>query len=70
VAMEFSDGTNNIGSDKDTLYMLGGAALILFGTGLILSNPIVRRYLGQLGVGNLVLAALPDVDRYMKLRAM
>jgi hypothetical protein len=68
--MEFSEGRNNIGSDKDTLYMLGGAALILFGTGLILSNPIVRRYLGQLGVGNLVLAALPDVDRYMKLRAM
>ena len=70
MAMEFSEGTNNIGSDKDTLYMLGGAALILFGTGLILSNPIVRRYLWQLGVGNLVLAALPDVDRYMKLRAM
>jgi hypothetical protein len=70
VAMEFSEGTSNIGSDKDTLYMLAGAALILFGTGLILSNPIVRRYLGQLGVGNLVLAALPDVDRYMKLRAM
>ncbi len=58
------------GSNKDTLYMLGGAALILFGTGMILSNPVVRRYLGQLGVGNLLLAALPDVDRYMKLRAM
>lgn len=58
------------GSNKDTLFMLGGAALILFGTGMILSNPVVRRYLGQLGVGNLVLAALPDVDRYMKLRAM
>jgi hypothetical protein len=70
VAMEFSEGANHNGSDKDTLYMLGGAALILFGTGLILSNPIVRRYLGQLGVGNLVLAALPDIDRYMKLRAM
>jgi hypothetical protein len=58
------------GSDKDTLYLLSGAALILFGTGLILSNPTVRRYLGQIGVGNLLLAALPDVDRYMKLRAM
>ena len=58
------------GSNKDTLYMLGGAALILFGTGMILSNPVVRRYLGQIGVGNLLLAALPDVDRYMKLRAM
>jgi hypothetical protein len=58
------------GSNKDTLYMLGGAALILFGTGMILSNPVVRRYFGQIGVGNLLLAALPDVDRYMKLRAM
>jgi len=75
VAMEFSEGTNHngtgqSGTDKDTLYMLGGAALILFGAGLILSNPLVRRYMGQMGVGNLVSAALPDVDRYLKLRNM
>jgi hypothetical protein len=70
VAMEFSESAHNSGTDKDTLYMLGGAALIMFGTGLILSNPIVRRYLGQLGVGNLMQAALPDVDRYLKLRNM
>lgn len=57
-------------SDKDTLFMLSGVALIVFGTGLILSNPIVRRYLGQLGVGDLAQAALPDLDRYLKLRAM
>jgi len=50
--------------------MLGGAALILFGTGLILSNPTVRRYLGQIGVGSILTAALPDVDRYLKLRNM
>jgi hypothetical protein len=70
VAMEFSEDVNHSGTDRDTLYMLGGAALILFGTGLILSNPMVRRYLGQLGVGNLMQAALPDVDRYLKLRNM
>ena len=70
MAMELSESANNFGSDKDTLYMLGGAALIMFGTGLILSNPMVRRYLGQLGVGNLMQAALPDVDRYLKLRNM
>jgi hypothetical protein len=71
-AMKFSEETNGngIGTDKDTLYMLGGAALMLFGAGLILSNPHVRRYLGQLGVGNLLGAALPDVDRYLKLRNM
>lgn len=67
---EFSESADTNGTDKDTLYMLGGAALVLFGTGLILSNPVVRRYLGKLGVGNLVTAALPDVDRYLKLRNM
>ena len=58
------------GTDKDTLYMLSGAALIIFGAGLILSNPLVRRYLGQVGVGSLVQGALPDLDRYLKLRSM
>ena len=61
---------NGNGSDKDTLYMLAGLSLVIFGAGLILSNPMVRRYLGQLGVGNLAQAALPDVERYLKLRAM
>ena len=45
--------------------------LILFGAGMILSNPVVRRYLGQLGSRqSWLLAALPDLIRYMKLRAM
>lgn len=70
MAMELYKDGNHMGTDKETLYMLGGAALILFGTGLILSNPTVRRYLGQLGVGSLLTAALPDLDRYLKLRNM
>lgn len=74
MAMAFSErnqeGMNGNGSDKDTLYMLSGAALMLFGAGLILSNPTVRKYLGQAGVGNLLTAAIPDVDRYLKLRNM
>jgi hypothetical protein len=57
-------------SDKDMLFMLSGVALVVFGAGLILSNPIARRYLGQFGVGDLAQAALPDLDRYLKLRAM
>ena len=57
-------------SDKDTLFMLSGVALVVFGAGLILSNPIARRYLGQFGLGNLAQAALPDLDRYLKLRSM
>lgn len=72
MARELSRDSDHFGrdSDKETLYMLSGAALILFGTGLILSNPTVRRYLGQIGVGSLLTAALPDVDRYLRLRNM
>ena len=57
-------------TDKETLYMLGGVALVIFGAGLVLSNPTVRRYLGQVGLGNFVSAALPDVERYFRLRSM
>ena len=62
--------TGGMGSDKDTLYMLGGVAMIVFGAGLILSNPYIRRYMSNLGVGNLAQAVIPDMERYFKLRAM
>jgi hypothetical protein len=62
--------TNGAGNDKDTLYMLGGVAMIVFGAGLILSNPVIRRYLSQIGVGNLAQTAFPDVERYLRMRAM
>jgi hypothetical protein len=58
------------GPDMDTLYMLGGVALVIFGAGLVLSNPTVRRYLRQVGLGDLASAALPDVERYFRLRSM
>jgi hypothetical protein len=71
MAMELVDSTTNgTGSDKDTLYMLGGLAMVVFGAGLILSNPFVRRYTSQLGAGGLLGAALPDVERYFRLRSM
>jgi hypothetical protein len=58
------------GTDKETLYMLGGVALVIFGVGLVLSNPTVRRYLGQMGFGNFASSALPDLERYFRLRSM
>ena len=71
MAMDLVESTMN-GADngKDTLYMLGGVALMVFGAGLVLSNPSIRRYMSGLGVGNLAQAVLPDVERYFKLRAM
>jgi len=56
--------------DRDTFFMLSGVALIVFGAGLILSNPIARRYMGQFGIGNLAQSELPDLDRYLKIRSM
>jgi hypothetical protein len=67
--MATENGNGSV-SDKDTLYMLSGVALVVFGAGLILSNPIAKRYLGQLGLGDLVQGAMPDLDRYLKLRSM
>jgi hypothetical protein len=61
---------SNGGTDKETLYMLGGIALVIFGAGLVLSNPTIRRYLGQAGLGNIATAALPDIEKYFRLRSM
>ena len=70
MARELAETTNGFSADNETLYMLGGVAMVVFGAGLILSNPLVRRYLGQIGIGNLAQAALPDIDRYLRLRNM
>jgi hypothetical protein len=67
--MHRSDEANG-GTDKETLYMLGGIALVIFGAGLVLSNPTIRRYLGQAGLGSIATAALPDIEKYFRLRSM
>jgi hypothetical protein len=61
---------SDFSGDRDTLLMLGGVAFMVFGAGLVLSNPLVRKYLGQMGLGNLAQSALPDLDRYLRLRSM
>ncbi len=61
---------NGEASDNDTLFLFGGAACLLLGAGLILSSSLTRRYLGDVNAGGLLQAAVPDVQRYLKLRAM
>ena len=72
MSMEVTQHNNGQDSNesRDTLFLVGGAAMVVFGAGLILSTPIVRRLLGGMSVGNLVEAAVPDLQRYMKLRSM
>lgn len=55
---------------RDTLFLLGGLSLILFGAGLVVTNPVVRKFLGDANVGGLLQAAVPDLERYMKMRSM
>lgn len=60
--------SNGHSSDHDTLYLLGGIAMLVFGAGLLLSNPMVRRFLGQ--SGSFTDSILPDIERYLRLRSM
>ncbi len=55
---------------RDTLFLLGGVSMMVFGAGLILTNPRIRGLLGGSGVGDLLTAAIPDVERYLKLKSM
>ncbi|HUA63636.1 MAG TPA: hypothetical protein VML19_33115 [Verrucomicrobiae bacterium] len=55
---------------RDTLFLLGGLSMILFGAGLVLTNPAVKKLMGQTNVGGLLQSALPDLERYLKIRSM
>ncbi len=70
MALEMMKTTNGQGTDRDTVFLMGGVAMLLLGTGLVLTNPVIRRYFSELGVGNLFQNVMPDVERYLKLRAM
>ncbi len=60
---------------RDALLIAGGVALMVLGAGFILANPGLRRALlggaaalgeAREGLGGI----LPDVERYLKLKAM
>jgi len=71
VATEMVHHTSNGHSgDRDMLFILSGIALMVFGAGLILSNPGAQRLLSKVGVGNLGEGVLPDIERYLRLRSM
>jgi len=57
-------------SRRDTILLVGGVALMVVGATLVLSNRSVRKYIGQAGVTDLVLAAFPDLERFLRMRAM
>ena len=68
--MEQHLATSESSESRDMLLAIGGVALVIFGAGLILQHPFVRKYLGTSGLGGMVAAAVPDIERYLKLRSM
>ncbi len=76
--MEHENENNS--SDKDMIYLLGGAALMLLGAGLIMSNPKIRQSVTT-GLSSVLpelqgkflpdfTAVSSDVQRYLKIRSM
>jgi hypothetical protein len=64
---------------RDTLLVAGGVALMIFGAGMLLSSPVIRRTVlgvltpmlpGQDGANGPIGGVLPDVERYIRLKAM
>ena len=64
---------------RDTLLFAGGVALMIFGAGMLMASPVIRRTVlgaltpllpGQDGANGTAGGLLPDVERYLKLKAM
>jgi len=55
---------------RDTLLMFGGAALIILGAGMVLASPAMKKYVGGLNPAKVLQAAVPDLQRYLKLKEM
>ena len=70
---------NESSETRDTLLVAGGLALMTFGAGMILANPVIRRTVlgsltpllsGQNASSGALGGLFPDVERYLKLKAM
>jgi len=62
-------GNGNTNS-RDTLFLLGGAALLVVGAGMVLSHPAVRQYVDKSSLRKVISNIIPDVERYFRLRSM
>ena len=68
--MRSSQSEVDLSNTKDTMFLLGGISLIVFGVGLVITSPVVRKLLGEANVGGLLQGAVPDLERYLKIRSM
>ncbi|HVE59827.1 MAG TPA: hypothetical protein VNB22_23645 [Pyrinomonadaceae bacterium] len=71
---------NDSSDSRETLYLVGGVALIVLGAGLVMTNPTVRKTIttglaavlpqlqGKLGLNFSGVGS--DIQRYLRLRSM
>ena len=60
MAMDLSEATHHSGgTDLESLLLIGGLAMLFLGAGLVLSDPLLRRYRAKFGIGD-VSATAPD----------
>ena len=69
---QLNDADQNGASNemRDTILMFGGAALVMLGAGMILASPAIRKYVGGLNPAKLLTAAVPDLQRYLKMKEL
>jgi hypothetical protein len=80
ISMSDTNGEKLDPEVRDILLVSGGAALIVFGAGLIMAHPLLRQsaksafgaLLPQLEgpVRDSIKGVLPDVERYLRLKGM
>jgi hypothetical protein len=68
--MRSGAGESETTDTRDTLFLLGGISLIVFGVGLVVTNPMVRKLMGGTNITGLLHGAVPDLERYLKIRSM
>jgi hypothetical protein len=78
--MADNSGNGNSSESREIIYLMGGVALMIFGAGLVMTNPAVRKTVAaglsavlpdmQKKFGPDMSALGPDIQRYMKLRSM
>jgi len=56
--------------DTDAVVFVGGVAVCLFGVGLLLATPSVRRFFGKATLSEVMQASKADLERYLRMQAM